>query len=177
MNYSLTQTMSAAVLGLLLLVATTMSSVSGQVQGNNPSGSETGNFSKKSIQGVWLIVVQRKDCQTSNPMGPPGRGLVTFADGGTLSETAAPGVTPVPFLRSAGHGVWERNGWSHYPATIISQRLNADGSFAGWTKLVATFQLSENGNTFTASGSFEVIEPNGNVSLTGCSTTTGTRLQ
>jgi hypothetical protein len=60
---------------------------------------------------------------------------------------------------------------------MISQRLKPDGSFDGWTKIVATFQLSGDGNAFTSMGSFEMISPNGVVVSTGCSLSTGTRLK
>jgi hypothetical protein len=140
-----------------------------------------GQQSPRSIEGVWLLQVQRRDCQTGNPIGPAGHGLLTFASGGTISETTAPPAgpapLPTPFFRSPGHGVWQRLNWEKYTAAIINQRLNADGTFAGWTRLRATFQLRENGNEITSTGSFEFIDPSGNAAPPGCSTSTGTRFE
>ena len=177
MKLTLTKTLGAAFVGLSLLIGSSPNSVSGQQPGN--SDGAIGDFSKRSIQGVWLVVVQRKHCQTGDLIGPPGRGLLTFAEGGTISETTAPGALPpnVALFRSGGHGVWERQSWSHYPVTMISQRLKADGTFDGWAKIVATFELAENGNTFTSVGTFEIITPSGDVLDSGCSVTTGTRLR
>ena len=171
---------AGALLGLLLIIGSRTLLISGQPA--NPSANPTtGNFSKRSIHGVWLFVIQQKDCQTGNPGAGFGRGLMTFAEGGTISETAAPvagSAVPVPLLRSAGHGVWERHSWNHYTATFISQRLNPpDGTFAGWHKVQTSMQLAESGNEFTGTSSFEIVNPSGAVLASGCAAITATRLQ
>lgn len=169
----------AALMGLLLLVGSTVIFVSGQDLENGTLLNSTKNISKRSIQGVWLVQVQQRNCQTGDPIGPAGHGLLTFAEGGTINETTAPPAPlvplPIPFFRSPGHGIWERHNWEHYTAAIINQRLNADGTFAGCTRLRANFQLMESSNEFTSTGSFELINPSGTVIFTGCSTSTGTR--
>jgi hypothetical protein len=174
------KTLAGACVGLLLVIVSETVSLSAQELGNQSSPTSAGNFSKRSIHGAWLILVQQKNCQSGAPIGPPGRGLLTFVDGGTINETTAPtggSPLPVPFFRSPGHGVWERINWNYYTATMISQRLNPDGTFAGWAKVQASFQLAESGNEFTSTGSYEIINPSGVVSLSGCSTSTGTRLE
>jgi hypothetical protein len=138
-------------------------------------------FSKRSIEGVWLIVAQRRDCQTGDPIGPVGRGLMTFATGGTMSEMTAPpaGPTPLPapIVRSAGHGVWNRLNWENYTGAFIIQRLNPDGTFVGWVRSRGNFLLMESGNDLTSTGSTEVLDAAGNVLSTGCSTSIGTRFE
>ena len=139
------------------------------------------DFSKRSIEGVWIIQAQRRDCQTGNPMGPAGHGLMTFATGGTMSEMTAPSAgpvpLPVPIVRSSGHGVWHRLNWENYTGAFIIQRLNPDGTFAGWIRSRGTFQLNESGNELTSTGSTEVLDAGGNVISTDCSTSTGTRFE
>jgi hypothetical protein len=170
---------AGALLGLLLIIGGRTLLMSGQPA--NPSSTPaTGNFSKRSIHGVWLTVVQQKDCQTGNPGAGLGRGLMTFAEGGTLSGTLAtvPGSSPPVSLGSSpGHGVWERHSWNHYTATMIAQRLNPDGTFAGWHKVEVSLQLAPSGNEFTGTSSFEIVNPSGAVLASGCSAITGTRLQ
>ena len=155
--------------------------MSGQQPANPSSTPTTGNFSKRSIHGVWLTVVQQKDCQTGNPGAGFGRGLLTFAEGGTISATHAPtagSAVPVPLSLSPVHGVWERHDWNHYTVTMIGQRLNPpDGTFAGWHKVQMSLQLAESGNEFTGTSSFEIVNPSGAVLASGCSAITGNRLQ
>lgn len=176
LNKSLVGLLGSLILfgGMLIIVAGQNSKV------ESPKNSGEG-FSKRSIEGVWLVEAQRRDCQNGNPIGPAGRGLMTFAAGGTMSETTAPPAAPVPLpvpvFRSTGHGVWQRINWEHYTGAFIIQRLNPDGTFAGWIRSRGTFQLMESGNEFTSTGSTEITDPSGTVVLTGCSTSTGTRFE
>ena len=174
----------AAFLGSLILVGGMIAIVAGQDLKTETPQSLAEDFSKRSIEGVWVVQVQRRDCQTGTPMGPAGRGLLTFANGGTVNETTAPPAPPIPppvppppFFRSPGHGVWQRLNWENYAVAIINQRLNPDGTFAGWTRLRASFQLAESGTEITSTGSFEFIDPSGNQTSSGCSTSTGTRFE
>ena len=41
----------------------------------------------KDVQGVWLIQVTLRNCSTGAPLGPTVGSVVTFHQGGTLSET------------------------------------------------------------------------------------------
>ena len=171
----------AAFLGLSILVGGMIVIVTGQDSKFETPQNLAKSFSKRSIEGVWLLEPQRRDCVTGNPMGPAGRGLMTFANGGTMSETAAPPAAPLPLpvaiVRSAGHGVWQRLNWENYTAAFIIQRLNPDGTFAGWIRSRGTFQLSESGNEITSTGSTEVLDPSGTVVTTGCFTSNGTRFE
>ncbi len=177
MKPKLFKTITAASLGLLILIASKMTSIAAQDSGNHPSATATGNFSKRSIEGVWLVTLQQTSCDTGAPIREPGRGLMTFAEGGTLSETTAPsGPLPGPMLRSPGHGVWERRGGNEYAAVTVVQLLGIDGAYAGRSRIVSTFQLSDDSKEFTSTATFTIIAPNGSV-LTGCSISTGTRIE
>jgi hypothetical protein len=137
--------------------------------------SRAGSPPEKSLQGSWTTQLQRRDCQTGEPTALPGRGLITFATGGTLIETAAGAVAGG--FRGPGHGVWERNGAREYSATFVIQLLNADGSFAAWLKSMQVIELSKDGDEFTSTASVEVTNPQGTVIQTGCATSVGTRIQ
>jgi hypothetical protein len=175
MKNSSLRTKAAAMAGLLILCTSVIVFVSAHESAAQSWGTDD---SKKSLEGVWLTQVQRINCDTGDPIALPGQGLITFARDGTLSETTAPsGPQPMPFLRGPGHGVWDQHSQREYTVTIINQRLNPDGSFAGWSKVRGTFYVAKNGNEFTAASAFEIIDPNGNVLFMGCSTVTGTRFQ
>ena len=55
--------------------------------------------------GTWAVQVTLRDCATNAPLGPPFNSLVTFHDGGTLSESAG-SLAFAPGQRSPGHGTW-----------------------------------------------------------------------
>ncbi len=145
----------------------------------NASASEVQKTSfKKSIVGVWLWQLQGRDCTSGAPLGGSAPGVLTFATGGTLSETTTvPTPIGVPFFRSPGHGFWDKQNAVNYTAAFILQRLSADGSFAGRTILRGTIQLSENDDEFTWTGSGEVLAPNGTVLLNTCNTATAVRFE
>ena len=46
-----------------------------------------------------------RDCTTNAPLGPSFNSLVTFHEGGTISESAG-SLAFAPNQRSAGHGTW-----------------------------------------------------------------------
>ena len=172
---------AGALLGLSLIIGSRTLLISGQGSANPPSTSTSGNFSKRSIHGVWQTVVRQKDCQTGNPGPGVGLGLITFAEGGTLGGTfaSAPGSSPPPVSLgiSPGHGVWERHNWNDYTVTMITQRLSPDGTFAAWHKVKMSLQLAESGNEFTGTSTFEIVSSSGAVILSGCSTIAGTRIE
>jgi hypothetical protein len=69
-----------------------------------------------TIEGVWGMSITIRDCTTNAPLGPPFRSLLTFHQGGTISESPAnPGLAVGQ--RSHGHGVWTQSG----PATVSSK--------------------------------------------------------
>lgn len=144
----------------------------------NQQGIPEGRTSRH-IEGVWLWQLQGEDCATGAPLGPSAPGLVTFATGGTLSETATilQRAEPFPFFRSPGHGTWERRNWENYTAAYVLQRLNADGTFAGRTVLRGEIQLTDGGDALVWSGRGELVAPNGSVILATCNSATGVRFQ
>jgi hypothetical protein len=145
----------------------------------HPQANPEGGGSRRHIEGVWIWQLQGQDCVNGTPMGPQSPGLVTFAAGGTLSETTTipQQANPTPFFRSPGHGTWERYNWEHYAAAFVLQRLNADGTFAGRTVLRGEIQLTDGGNGFVWSGRGEFMAPNGTVILTTCNSATGVRFE
>lgn len=181
MKNSVLKTFVGTSMLVLMLVGGTHVYVSAQeLKGTTSSQDLIGDFSKRSLVGVWLTQLQGRNCSTGDPVGPLAPGLITFAEGGTLAETAtipAPNPFPVPFVRSPGHGVWDRQNWENYTAAIVLQRLNADGTFAGRTRISLTILLMEGGNEFTWTGTGELVAPDGTVLMTSCNTGSGVRFE
>ena len=169
------KTKAGAWLGGLLLAGSVIWFIPGQGLEGGTAHSSEGSPPEKSLQGSWMTHLQRRNCQTEDPIALPGRGLITFATGGTISETAAGAVGGG--FRGPGHGVWERRGAREYTATFVIQLLNPDGSFAAWLKSMQLIELMENGDQFTSTVSVEVTDPQGTVIQTGCATTVGTRIK
>jgi hypothetical protein len=137
-----------------------------------------GNASERTIEGVWRTAVTGRNCQTGAPLGPfVIRGLITFHQGGTMSEFGvAPGSTPA--LRSPGHGLWQReHGWQEYSFGFIHNRYDASGVFIGTQQVRAELELAANGDQFTTRSAIETRDANDNVIATGCATSVGTRFE
>ena len=73
--------------------------------------------SREGLQGAWAVQVTLRDCVTNATLGAPFNSLVSFHDGGTLSETAGSlgfaagrGLGPATFAHRPGAG--ERGGTS-----------------------------------------------------------------
>jgi len=165
-------TIAGTFLALCMIFGTAQVYVSAQEE-ENDSDQKTSENSRKSIEGVWETVVTPRNCQTGAPVAPDFQGLITFNEGGTVAEIASGGN---PALRSPGHGIWQReNGRRKYSMKVIFLRFNPSGVFIGKQKITQTVKLSPDGNQSTSTGTVEVIDLNGNVIGSGCSTSTATR--
>jgi hypothetical protein len=143
---------------LLLVVGCTQVPASGQAGG------------KYSIEGVWQTVVTPRICSNGNPVGPVFPGILMFENGGTMTGTST-AVTSV-------YGVWKREtGARQYSFASISQRYDAAGVLIGFRRITQNVTLDDTGATFTSSGGFQDSDVNGNTTMTGCSTSTGTRFE
>ena len=141
------------------------------------SGQNTSsNDHERTIEGVWRTQITPRDCQTGAPLVPfPVPGLVTYHEDGTISETAAaPGG---PASRTPGHGVWNRRNGRHYDGTFVFQLFNLDGTFAGTQKITQNLLLSKSGDRWDDNATFQILDANDNVIVTGCATAVGRRFE
>ena len=161
-------TIAGTFLALFMIFGTAQVKVSGQENDSDQKAS-------KSIVGVWETLVTPRNCETGAPLAPEFQGLSTYNSGGTYTESSGGGN---PVLRSPGHGIWEReNGWRNYSLKFVFLRFNSSGVLIGKQKVFQTLELSENGDQLTSSGRFEVLDLNGNVIGSGCSTAAATRFE
>ena len=134
------------------------------------------------LEGTWLIQVTLRVCATGTPLATVNS-IVTFAPGGTLSETAGAGGFE-PGQRSEGHGAW-----SHLGGRTYSQRFVAlirfdtppnppasPGFLAGWQTVTHTVELVDPDHV-SSSGTNEFFDANGTSYRRGCSTATGRRFK
>lgn len=165
-------TIAGTFLALFMIFGAAQVNVYGQ---ENDSDQKSSENTGKSIVGVWETIVTPRNCETGEPVAPEFQGLSTYNSGGTYTESSGGGN---PTLRSPGHGIWQReNGWRNYSLKFVFLRFNSSGILIGKQRIFQTVELSENGDQLMSSGRFEVLDLNGSVIGSGCSTATATRFE
>lgn len=162
-------------LALLMLFGCTQFFVSGQESEQGDLQEEQAERSRQGIVGAWRTAITPRNCQTGLPVAPVGRGLITFHEGGTLSEfNLGPGQN-----RSPGHGVWEQqmHHRGNFSGVFVINHYDATGVFIGTQKVRAAWELSESGNGYTTNAAVEIFDANDNLIGTGCATGVGTRIE
>jgi hypothetical protein len=167
-------------LGLTALVAT-------------PALAGAASSSSRSIVGVWRVQVTLRNCDTGAPLGPPFSALVTFHQGGTVSEVAG-GVAFAPGQRSPGTGTWTREperlyGQSMVALILFDSPANLPGTpgfdptkpvspgfFAGWQTVTHAVTPTD-ADHITSVGVNAFYKSNGELYRSGCSTATGERFE
>jgi hypothetical protein len=128
---------------------------------------------ERSLVGVWITEVTRRNCDTGQPIGNTGRIQNTFAEGGTLLETIGPSA-----IRSPGNGIWKReHGYNEYSFATRFMRYDAAGVFVGSGVVRAAITLDDTGDNYTSTATSEALDVNGNVIGSGCATSVATRFK
>jgi hypothetical protein len=148
---------------------------------------------KAPLVGVWNVQVTIRNCDTNAPLGSAFDSLVTYHEGGTLSE-APGGVAFAPGQRSPGHGTWTRLSARRYRQSFVALILFGSpanlpgtpgfdptqpvspGLRAGWQTVTHTVRLSD-ADHMTSAGGNEFIDANGDVYRAGCSTAVAQRFE
>ncbi len=160
-------------LAMMLALAIMPTMIFGQTRILTPPQDEQGN----DLVGVWEAVTPAAvDCQTGlpDPNAPIIRVLYKFNQGGTMAEE---NTDPVDPNRTTGHGIWKRASGRNYTAVYLHYSFAPDGSHIFTIKVRTNITLSRDSNSFTENGTFEVLEPNGNVVFSGCFKDTANRLK
>ena len=148
--------------------------------------------SKKGLQGTWLAQVTLRNCATNAPLGSFSS-IVTFHDGGSLSESTASPAFAIG-QRGPGHGSWAPRGHHTYSQKMVNL-INFDtaanlpgtpgfnpslpvtpGFFAGWATVTQAITLSD-ADSATSSGTNVFYKADGTQYRTGCSTSVATRFE
>ena len=132
--------------------------------------------SEQGLIGSWDVRVTARDCETGNPIPfiPVFPAEMTYAQGGTMQETdlGGPGLVRLP-----GHGVWRHDIGRQYNAAFRFLNFTPDRIFVGTNVIRSSVSLSLGGNEYTSTDTLEILNPDGQVVATGCSTTAATRFE
>lgn len=144
------------------------------------------------LVGTWAVEVTLQDCDSGAPLGAPINSVVTFHEGGTLSES--PGATAFASgQRSDALGTWTRRGRHYVQRMLAIIRFTTEpnlpgmptfdptkpitpGFFAGWQTITQKVQLTS-ANRLVSSGGNEFFKASGELYRTGCSSAVGERFR
>jgi hypothetical protein len=131
-----------------------------------------------SLVGTWQIEMTVRldaaDCSTSEllPYPPnPFPGLISFHEGGTLSEYAS---RSPPSVRSSGFGSWKQVGKYRYKARRTFMEFDPNGLLWRTMVIESQIQLGKYGSKYKEVSRLEMTDVSGNV-LNFCATIEGAR--
>lgn len=163
-----TQTLVIA-LAMMITLAIVPTMAFGQNKVGRQSIASPADESGNDLVGVWQVSsTATVDCQTGlpDPNSPPVRVLYSFNQGGTMSEEEAN-----PFdgpYRASALGIWKRTTGRNYTAVFTNFAFNPDRTLALIIKQRTNISLSQDGNSFTERGTFELSDPDDNLVFSGC---------
>jgi hypothetical protein len=158
-----------ALVGVLALACTLPLTPGRGVKALQPGGRDKSGPQAKPLEGTWRVQVTLRVCQTGAEIRTFPT-LVTFAQGGTMTET-----TSAP--RGPGHGVWTRKGGHAYGAVFEAFTFNPAGVWTGTQRVTQSAELGDDPDTFNAHASSELFDAGGALLQTDCSTAVGRRLE
>ena len=123
------------------------------------------------LVGTWFTNVTARDCGTEQEIRSfPALG--NFASGGTLSDTT---TAISPALRSPGHGTWEQVGRNKYNSISLAFLFSPAGVWTGTQRITQDIEIRK--NRFISTASIRYFDTAGNVTMKGCATAAGTRVE
>lgn len=172
---------------LLMTLAVVAISTGGSVVSQGRDEREAQDEHGNTLVGVWESVAQGGvDCQTREPFGPIIRSAYTIHQGGTMSEENTDPIEG-PY-RTSGFGIWKRTAGRNYAAVYGHYGFNPvafdpdSRQLAAIVKARTQIKLSQDGQSFTENGTFEVFFPDpvtsapGEPVYSGCFAATAHRL-
>jgi hypothetical protein len=168
-------------INLLQKLATAMISAAASLAMLAPGALAQGNPERR-LEGTWTFQITLRDCTSGTPLGAPFFSLLTFNQGGTMTETTANSMF-YPAERGPGHGVWSHvkgGGYGdasdrRYQARSLAL-ITANGVLTQAQIIRQNIQMGLNPNTLqTTSASVEFYKPDGTLVRKGCATAQATR--
>ena len=141
--------------------------VSMATAGTPPKGAQGGK-----LQGTWEMQITLTDCAGHVIRSFPS--LIEFVAGGTVVESNA--GTPQA-LKTPGEGVWRHTTDSNYAFRFKFFTFNPQNVFTGWTIIAGETTVDATGNANSGTATVEVYDPNGNLLVSLCAETSGTRFE
>ncbi len=124
------------------------------------------------LQGTWDMQITLTDCAGHVIRSFPS--LVEFAAGGTIVESNA--GTPQA-LKTPGEGVWHHTTAHDFAFRFKFFTFDAQNVFTGWTIIAGETTVDATGNANSGTATVEVYDPNGNLLVSLCAETSGTRFE
>src|SRR2546429_7484629 len=124
------------------------------------------------LQGTWEMQITLTDCAGHVIRSFPS--LVEFVAGGTVVESN--GGTPQA-LKTPGEGVWRHTTDNNYAFRFKFFTFSPQNVFTGWTIIAGETTVDETGDANTGSATVKVYDPNGNLLVSLCAETSGTRFE
>ena len=125
-----------------------------------------------TLQGTWDMRISLTDCAGHVIRSFPS--LVEFTAGGTVVESNA--GTPQA-LKTPGEGVWRHTTDNNYAFRFKFFTFNSQNDFTGWTIIAGETTVDSTGDANTGSATVKVYDPNGNLLVSLCAETSGTRFE
>lgn len=135
------------------------------------------------LEGTWVVTIQPVNCSSglAVPGVPSVRAYLTFASGGTMTETNS-NVAFEPGQRGPGHGYWERTGRTSYQFAFEAF-IQFDSKLApfrykrGYQRLDQTVEMHTT-DEFTSSGTVRFFAGTSTTdpSPAGCARSSGVRM-
>ena len=127
------------------------------------------------LAGTWKVQITLRNCATGAPVGAPFYSLLTFADGGTVTETTANSMF-FPAIRGPGHGAWSRGRHKGEYSAVTMAFITMDGALVKTQTITQVIDMGPGQNKFTTpKAEIEFFDPAGNLLITGCATAVGSR--
>lgn len=129
--------------------------------------------SQNGLQGTWRVQVTVRDCQTGQALRTfPA--LFAFAKGGTLTATTA---GQLPSLSTSNLGVWRHTDGHTYSAVSEAFVFSPAGAWTQTHRLTRVIEIGNDANEFTDTVALQIFDTNGNLIVTGCATSVGSRFE
>ena len=122
------------------------------------------------LQGTWEMQITLTDCAGHVIRSFPS--LIEYAAGGTVVESN--GGTPQA-LKTPGEGVWRHTTNNNYAFRFKFFTFNSLNVFTGWTIIAGETTVDATGNANSGTATVEVYDTNGNLLVSLCAETSGTR--
>jgi hypothetical protein len=136
---------------------------------------EDWDFGARRLEGSWKVQVTLKNCGTGAPMGPAFDSLLTFARGGTMTEsTASPAFFPA--VRGPGHGVWSNSYGHHAFKAVTVAYITLNGALQRTQTIRQTIVVND-ADSFTSTATVNFVFADGSPAINACATATGQRIE
>lgn len=157
-----------SVLGMALLFAIGLVGMALLV----PAGDALAGKASRKLEGTWLVQVTIHNCQTGDDL-KSFPALLTFAQGGTLTETT---TGFVPAARTPGHGFWRFQSGA-FTCSSEAFLFSPDGVYTGKQTITQAIEFGADPDVFNSTASITILDPNGNQVMAGCATAVATRMK